>query len=120
MAKILLVDDDPTSIMIVSKMLEVEGHTIVKANDGKGAIALLKKQKDIDLVITDMVMPNIDGKTLIICIKRMFPKIKIIVITGAQVGESKSYLEIARKMGANKAFSKPVDGRFTMAVNDLV
>ena len=120
MANLLVVDDDPTSMMMISKMLESEGHTVLTANDGKEAIAVLKANSDIKVVITDMVMPNIDGKTLIICLKRLYPQIKVIVVTGAQAGDSKSYLEIARKMGACKAFSKPIDKRLAMAVNDAV
>lgn len=65
MAKILAVDDSASMRQMVSFTLKGAGHDVVEASDGVQALALAKAQNGIDLVISDINMPNMDGISLI-------------------------------------------------------
>lgn len=65
MAKILAVDDSASMRQMVSFTLKGAGHTVCEASDGVEALSLAKKETGVDLVISDINMPNMDGITLI-------------------------------------------------------
>jgi two-component system chemotaxis response regulator CheY len=65
MARILAVDDSPAMRQMVSVTLRSAGHEVVEASDGRDALDIAKKQPAVDLVITDINMPNMDGITLV-------------------------------------------------------
>ena len=65
MARILAVDDSPAMRQMVSVTLRSAGHEVVEASDGRDALDIAKKQPAMDLVITDINMPNMDGITLV-------------------------------------------------------
>lgn len=65
MAQILAVDDSATMRRMVTLTLSTAGHEVVCAGDGLEALEIGRKQQDIDLVITDVNMPNMDGITLV-------------------------------------------------------
>ena len=65
MARILAVDDSPAMRQMVSVTLRSAGHEVVEAFDGREALDIAKKQPPVDLVITDINMPNMDGITLV-------------------------------------------------------
>jgi two-component system chemotaxis response regulator CheY len=65
MARILAVDDSPAMRQMVSVTLRSAGHEVVEASDGRDALEIAKKQPAVDLVITDINMPNMDGITLV-------------------------------------------------------
>lgn len=60
MAQILIVDDSPTEIHVLSSMLEKMGHTVVTAENGEDGIAMAKEHKP-DLILMDVVMPGMNG-----------------------------------------------------------
>lgn len=78
--KILLVDDDQACLSLIDLVLQEEGFDTVAVNNGKEALSRLE-QGDIDLVISDVQMPYIDGATLLKEIKRRDPKVEVILIT---------------------------------------
>jgi len=81
-ANILLVDDEPYIIELLTTLLELRSiYTIYKAANGKEAIDILQNEH-IDIVITDIVMPEIDGMKLLHFLNHHFPNILAIVITG--------------------------------------
>jgi DNA-binding response OmpR family regulator len=80
MPKILVVDDEPNMLEMYRVLLTRRGHTIVAAPNGARALDALQ-QEAVDVVITDLRMPNIDGHELIRRIKTSFPKTPVIVIT---------------------------------------
>ena len=65
MARILAVDDSPAMRQMVSVTLRSAGHHVVEALDGREALEMAKKTPAVDLVITDVNMPNMDGITLV-------------------------------------------------------
>jgi two-component system chemotaxis response regulator CheY len=65
MARILAVDDSPAMRQMVSVTLRSAGHDVVEAFDGREALEFARKQPAVDLVITDINMPNMDGFTLV-------------------------------------------------------
>jgi len=78
---ILVVDDEPDFRLLLDKVLEKVGYTVMPAKDGEEALNLFKKNK-FDLVITDVHMPKVDGIQLVIGIKEENPWIPVIVISG--------------------------------------
>ena len=101
MKQILVVDDDAQIRSMLRNALEDEGYNVQEARDGKEAISRLIGQS-VELIITDIVMPEKEGLETIMEMKRDSPDIKIIAISG-----SKQYLQIAEILGADYVYSKP-------------
>jgi DNA-binding NtrC family response regulator len=106
MARILVVDDEDSIRMLLSQSLEKQQHEIFDAADGDRALEILSEQ-EIDVVITDIVMPNREGLETIQDIRANWPDVKIIAISGGgRVGKT-NYLELAEKIGATVVLKKP-------------
>lgn len=119
MAKILVIDDDPRIAELLLQILKSEKHDVIKALDGCEAEKKFKEFKP-EIVITDIVMPEKEGTELIMLFKKMVPGIKIIAISGGGIIGPKSYLEVAKKIGANYTFTKPFNiDDIIKAINDL-
>jgi DNA-binding response OmpR family regulator len=101
--KVLIVDDDIQVRTFLASLLETEGYTILQAADGKQGQALCD-EGGVDLLITDLVMPEQEGLETIHAIRHHWPKLPIIAISGAFGG---AYLELARKLGAEAVIRKP-------------
>ncbi|MCB1184088.1 response regulator [bacterium] len=108
MSKIMIVDDDLQIRNMLRLTLEREGYDVCEAEDGMAAVALYAK-KDIDLVITDIVMPEKEGIELIMELKGIDPEVRIIAISGGGRINPEDYLKWARRFGVERTFSKPVD-----------
>lgn len=106
MPRILVIDDDTAVRTTVRMLLERAGYAIVEAGDGKEAGRLLG---DVDLVITDLLMPEVDGVDVIGLIRREGHKVPVIAMSGGGKVDSKSYLEVARALGAFATIAKPFD-----------
>ena len=103
--KILLVDDDPSILEILRDLMTIFGHEYVTANDGLEAIEKLKKDS-FHIVLTDMMMPGMDGMELLKYINRNYPSIKVIVVTGYD--RTFTFTDVIRA-GASDFISKPFD-----------
>ncbi len=109
MARILLIDDDELSRMVLKEHLLRAGHDIIEADDGHTGIELYNRDT-IDLIITDIFMPQKDGLSIITDLLVDFPDIKIIAISdGGSVVKSLDCLEHAKDFGAIRVFQKSVD-----------
>lgn len=108
MNKILVVDDDQQIRNMLRATLERENYEVVEAGDGIEAMAAYKSES-IDLVITDIVMPDKEGIELIMELKGTNPEVKIIAISGGGRINPEDYLKWARRFGVDRTFSKPVD-----------
>ncbi len=107
MATVLIVDDNDLMRDMLVQMIEMEEISAIPAEDGNKAIALLKTN-DIDLVITDIVMPEKEGLELIMYLKKKYPNIPVIAISGgARIGPQ-TYLTTATGLGAKYTFTKPI------------
>ena len=101
--KILLVDDDTSVLEVLADMIAIFGHDFNTAKDGIEAIAKLKKET-FHIVLTDMIMPKIDGMDLLKHINTHYPKTKVMVVTGFE--RTFSYTDVI-KAGASDFISKP-------------
>ncbi len=114
MTRILVVDDDSQIREMLRQMLQNEGYDVVDAADGKEA--LKRQQEDpADLIITDLIMPEKEGIETIRDLKKEFPDIRIIAMSGGGVVGPEAYLKIARSLGAKKTFVKPIERKKLLA-----
>ena len=102
MARILLIDDDASIRQPVRIQLEREGHLVDEASDGAVGVALAH-QNPPDLVICDILMPEMDGFETMRALKRDLPDLPILVLSGSM----SAYLEMAPDLGADFVLSKP-------------
>ncbi|MBC8199678.1 MAG: sigma-54-dependent Fis family transcriptional regulator [Desulfobacterales bacterium] len=87
MAKILVVDDDPSMREFLEILLTTEGYEVTSASGGKEALGLCKKHK-FDLAITDLKMPKVDGIDVLKTIREISPETMVILITAFASGET--------------------------------
>ena len=106
MFRILVIDDDVQVRKMLRLTLAAEGFDVMEAQDGKVAMRLFR-QDPADLVITDLIMPEKEGIETIIELKRDYPGIKIIAISGGGRIDPKDYLYLAEKLGAQITLEKP-------------
>jgi CheY-like chemotaxis protein len=102
--RILVADDESQVRGYIRVVLEDAGYSVVEAEDGKEAVAQVRNG-EIDLVITDLVMPDQEGLETIQILRRQAPEVAIVAISGAFHPE---YLDVARKLGAVVALPKPL------------
>lgn len=81
MAKILVADDQESMRLIISNLLEENGHSVKTAEDGVQALNLLK-QDSFDLVVADVNMPRLNGLEFLKQVKENDPKIRVVFVTG--------------------------------------
>ncbi len=106
--RILLIDDESEIRKLFIKKLAGSGYEIIAACDGKEGLKLYHETRP-DLVITDLVMPEKEGLEMITELKREFPNVKIIAISGGGRNDPDGYLQLAKNLGAEQTFSKPID-----------
>ncbi len=121
MATILVVDDEEPVRDLVSKIVLKDGHDVVVAADGQEACDLYAKS-DIDLIITDLVMPEKNGIQMIMDLKNQTPDLKVVAISGGSgfTGDI-DLLSVAKLLGAKHIIRNPfgVDD-IRNAVNDTL
>jgi DNA-binding response OmpR family regulator len=108
MKKILVVDDEENIRFILDDLLNTDYAVSVAAN-GREALALIDKTV-FDLIITDLVMPEMNGIELVIAVKNKTPSQKIIAMSGGGgITGRFDYLPVVQLLGADKIFAKPFD-----------
>lgn len=108
MARILIIDDEEQIRNLLREILEAEGHEIIVADNGKTGTKLYR-ENPAEIIITDLIMPEQEGLETIIELKREYPTVKIIAISGGGRMAPENYLIVAKKLGATYTFAKPVD-----------
>jgi len=106
-ARVLVVDDHEDVRISLRRILEDAGHVVLDAVDGATAIGLLRDAK-VDLVITDLFMPGQDGIVTIRRIRKEYPAVKIIAMSGGGFGGQLDLLKDAVLLGAATALRKPI------------
>ena len=120
MAKILVLDDEPSILLMIKKMLEKEGHEPDVALNGIEGMEIFEENKP-DMVITDIIMPGKEGLETILELRKNYPELKIIAISGGGRIGPQGYLPSAKYLGADMVFQKPlVQKEFIMAVSLLL
>ncbi len=112
MAKILIVDDEPNIREILGHLLECIGHTPIEAGSGLEALKLCD-EGDLDVVITDLTMPDFSGMELIREIRANYPDIRIVAVSGNSDRYPGDGLFAAKQAGASATVQKP------FALNDI-
>ncbi|MFQ6036245.1 MAG: sigma-54-dependent transcriptional regulator [Sedimentisphaerales bacterium] len=105
-ANILVVEDDTAMRQSCAKLFRLEGYGVVEASSGADALDRIREQGDIDIVLTDIKMPGMDGMTLLKEIKSLDRRIEVVLMTG--YGSIKNAVE-AMKHGAVDYITKPFD-----------
>ncbi len=106
MARILVVDDEQLARFTMREILETVGHEVTEAKNGAQGIALQTAQP-FDVVITDIIMPEKEGVQMIMELKRDFPDLPIVAISGGGRTRNLDFLKIAERYGAQKILAKP-------------
>ena len=106
-AKILVVDDDASSLELIEAMLVPNGYEIITANDGSKAVAIIIENKP-DLILLDIMMPGLDGYSTLTKIKenKTISKIPVVMLTAMGFQLNK---ELALRFGAVGYITKPVE-----------
>lgn len=107
MAHILVIDDEQGMREAVQKILTRAGHQVSLASNGREGLARVAASPP-DIVVTDVFMPEKDGIETTITLRKTYPKVKIIAISGGGRTSNFDFLEIAKKMGAHAVLQKPV------------
>jgi CheY-like chemotaxis protein len=105
-ATIILADDDEPLRAALARLLVVSGYKVLEAADGNGVLLHLTREL-AGLLITDMLMPGMEGAETISTVRRAYPGVKIIAISGGGLNPPMDYLSLARALGANATFVKP-------------
>lgn len=108
MSRILVIEDDNTMRMIVTRMLKSAGHEVDEASNGVEGLGVFKENEP-DLIITDIVMPEKEGIETIRDLRHLVPDARIIAISGAVAygAVANSYLRFAQRLGADEVLAKP-------------
>jgi CheY-like chemotaxis protein len=106
MTRILVVDDDAALRRMLKLMLTRDGHDVVVASDGREALQVAS-ETPFDLVITDLIMPEVEGIHLIRELKRLVRRPRVIAMSGGGRGAKEDYLQMATFLGASATLEKP-------------
>jgi DNA-binding response OmpR family regulator len=106
MSRILVVDDNTSMREAVCAMLQQVGYETIGAENGRNA-AQIHRSEPVDIIITDLFMPDTDGLEIIYQFRREFPDVKIIAVSGGGTRGLVELLTVAKKMGAQRALTKP-------------
>ena len=106
MARILIIDDEEAVRLTLSQALECEGHTVIEAANGAAGLKRFEVEP-VDLVITDILMPDKEGLETIRDLRRLRSDLKIIAISGGGRNDNVNFLEMAGRLGADATLKKP-------------
>ncbi|WP_421901722.1 response regulator [Maridesulfovibrio sp.] len=120
MPRILVVDDDPISRQVLKAMLEKEGHLVTEAEDGVKAVKGYDRNL-IDLVITDIFMPEKEGVQTVRELMKENPDVKIIAVSGGSSSANYDSLDWIKMFGVKYTFTKPFNANAILAaIDDLL
>lgn len=102
-SSILVVDDERTMLSLLEKILTQDGYHVCLATNGREALAVIEKQH-VDIIITDVKMPELDGFGLLKIVKNEYPEISVIMMTG--YGDTYTVKD-ALLLGADEYITKP-------------
>jgi CheY-like chemotaxis protein len=120
-ADILLIDDDEMVRVTTRAMLEIGGHQVREASSGSSGIDQFRETRP-DMVITDIVMPDMDGLETIQALFEISEDVRILAISGGgRMLDSKTYLNVATRFGAKTVLKKPfLSTELLETVNDIL
>ncbi len=108
---VVIAEDDSDILEILSAILQGADFKVYSAADGIAAFDIVQKQKDVVLLITDIIMPEGEGLELIRKTRGFRGEIKIIAVSGGGIGDKSTYLELAKRLSADDCIEKPFDSK---------
>jgi len=119
MAHLLIIDDDDLFRPMLRENLEQLGHTVTEASNGKEGLAQFARVQ-ADLVLTDLIMPEKEGIETIIELRKKWPGVKVIAMSGGGRVSASNYLKTAQQLGAACVLHKPFSNdELTAAIDSL-
>ncbi|MDO8526012.1 MAG: response regulator, partial [Candidatus Omnitrophota bacterium] len=103
MIKFLIVDDEQDVVDNVSELFTLRTYAVITASSGRKALELVEKEKP-NIIILDIRMPDINGIDVLKEVKKNYPKIRVIMLTGIEDEATKN---MAMALGASGYFTKP-------------
>lgn len=107
MARILVVDEDPTARRVIRALLEDAGHEVVEASDGRRGLDTFGEEVP-DLVITELYMDGMDGIEFLRAIRRTWPSEPVLVMSSKTGPNDRRLLKVAEMLGASGLLDKPI------------
>jgi CheY-like chemotaxis protein len=104
---ILVIEDEEDIRQMICDILEDDGYNTVQASNGNEGLTILRKTPELSIIITDLLMPEKEGIETISELRKDFPWIKILAISGGGICIPESYLNLAKAMGADATLCKP-------------
>jgi two-component system, chemotaxis family, chemotaxis protein CheY len=118
-ARVLVMDDEDELRGVLVRALERARHEAFEVEDGAAGLRVVKA-RPLDLVVTDLVMPEMDGLEFIRELGRLRPGTRVIAISGGGIWDKESLLAVAGMLGALKTLSKPFELADFLALVDEV
>lgn len=106
MANLIIIEDDVAIRTVLGQAMTAAGHTVRLAADGNEGLRLFLDEQ-ADIVLTDLVMPEKEGLATIMELRRKFPQVRIIAMSGGFARNAGLYLQIAERLGAVRVLRKP-------------
>lgn len=106
---VLVIDDEQGVREVISESLKLCGFKVLKAENGKNAVDLIDQGHKPDVVITDIIMPEQDGIETILTIRKRYPDVKLVAISGGGRMNNMDFLSLAENLGADVTMPKPLD-----------
>src|SRR5260221_10123574 len=78
---ILIVEDDDAQLKMLATVLEADGWTVAAANSGEKALAIIDKAEDLDVIVTDLLMPGMDGRKVLEAVRERRAEVPVIIMT---------------------------------------
>lgn len=105
---VVLIDDDLSLGRALEKVLDKNGYVVRVFDNGRQALESLQKNS-AELVVTDLYMEHMDGMEVVGAVKRNYPHIKIIAMSGGSRVVNMDALPVAKMLGADRTLAKPVE-----------
>ena len=102
---ILIADDNQMLRNCLTDILEDAGHSVVQVSNGREALTHIHSSTEFGLIITDLMMPDMEGLELITILKTSHPSLAIVAISGSFDEE---FLKVAKRLGVKNTIQKPL------------
>lgn len=106
---VLVIDDETGVREMIAESLKFCGYRVFQAANGKNALEMIGRGEKPDIVITDLIMPEQDGMETILSIRKDFPEVRLVAISGGGRRNNVDFLTLAEDLGADSALPKPLD-----------
>jgi len=115
---ILVIEDEEDIRQMICDILEEDGYSTVQASNGNEGLQILRNTPEIRMVITDLIMPEKEGIAMISELRKDFPWIRIVAISGGGIRIPENYLNRAKAVGADATLCKPFESRELLSIID--